>query len=341
MASLANAMRMGICHNSWIILRFPQFRGRIRYHSVGTLYSMTLNPQLKTFVGLRASLDDPRVVHVLGGGLAFALYQLVLAFALQALGSVRDANLLPLELLVFALLGTCLYLYSTVSAARSQVLSPVNLRADEERKLYSARIAAHLSKKLAAFCQGIDHSLAAIMFFTRAQLGRKVSPQLERDLREVMERIDQVQLLVSEMQRSVREVDSIDSRDALRAVDNDNLEPMPSIPIPDSVDEYQGAQGLFSLRKTARKVIVLPITVSYVGEESELRFHTYTLNLCEEGACIVFSGNDLGSQSDIGIQMPEEFEAKARIRWIQPPRENSFRLAGIEFLDRRVKMAVL
>jgi hypothetical protein len=179
------------------------------------------------------------------------------------------------------------------------------------------------------------------MFFTRAQLGRKASPQLERDLREVMERIDQVQLLVSEMQRSVREVDSIDSRDALRAIDSDNLEPTPSIPLPDSIGEYQGAPGLYSLRKTARKVIVLPITVSYAGEESQLQFHTYTLNVCEEGACIVFSGNDLGSQSDIGIRMPEEFEVRARIRWIQPPRENSFRLAGIEFLDRRARVATL
>ncbi len=67
------------------------------------------------------------------------------------------------------------------------------------------------------------------MFFTRAQLGRKASPQLERDLREVMERIDQVQLLVSEMQRSVREVDSLDSRDALvAAIDNEALEPAAS-----------------------------------------------------------------------------------------------------------------
>lgn len=303
---------------------------------------MISNHQPKTVLGLRGSFDDPRVAHVVGGILAFASYQLVLAFAFQALRLVRDTSLFPLELLVFALLTTCLYLYSTVSTLRSQVLSPVNLRADEERRLHSARIASYLSKRLASFCQGIDHSLAAIMFFTRAQLGRKASPQLERDLREVMERIDQVQLLVSEMQRSVREVDSLDGRNALvAALDNEALEPAASVRVPDSVDEYQGASGLYSLRKTARKVIVLPITVSYRGEETQLQFHTYTLNLCEEGACIVFSGNDLGSQSDIGIQMPEEFEAKARIRWIQPPRENSFRLAGIEFLDRRAKIATL
>ena len=304
---------------------------------------MTPNQEPKTFVGLRGSLDDPRIAHVLGGVLAFASYQVILAIGLQALGLVRDVSLFPLELLVFALLAACLYLYSTVSTLRNQVVSPMNLREQMNNEgIHSARIAAYLSKKLAAFCHGIDHSLAAIMFFTRAQLGRKGSPQLERDLREVMERIDQVQLLVSEMQRSVREVDSLDGRDALVGpIDKEDSEPPASIPIPDPVGEYQGTPGLYSLRKTARKVIVLPITVSYAGVESQLQFHTYTLNVCEEGACIVFSGNDLGSQSDIGVQMPEEFEAKARIRWIQPPRENSFRLAGIEFLDRRVKVAAL
>ncbi len=303
---------------------------------------MALNQEPKTFVGLRASFEDPRIAHVLGGVVAFVSYQLVVVFLLQVAGFVRDASLFPLELLVFSLLTACLYLYSIASTLRNRAASPMNPPADEQRRQHSARIAAHLSKKLAAFCQGIDHSLAAIMFFTRAQLGRKGSPQLERDLREVMERIDQVQLLVSEMQRSVREVDSIDNRDALRVTtDDDYSEPPASIPIPDPVGEYQGTPGLYSLRKTARKVIVLPITVSYAGVESQLQFHTYTLNVCEEGACIVFSGDDLGSQSDIGVQMPEEFEAKARIRWIQPPRENSFRLAGIEFLDRRVKVAAL
>jgi hypothetical protein len=203
--------------------------------------------------------------------------------------------------------------------------------------LQSAQIAAYLSKKLKGFSQGIDHSLSAIMFFARAQLGHKASPQLERDLREVMERIDQVQLLLSEMQRSV--VVSLDDTDALIAAAGGNsAEPAATIPIPDSVDEYKGAAGLYSLRKTARKVVILPITVSYASEESQLQFHSYTVNVCEEGACIVFSGNDLGGQAEIGVQMPQEFSARARIRWIQPSRENSFRLAGIEFLDRRVKV---
>jgi hypothetical protein len=304
---------------------------------------MTTKRQANATVSLPGSLDDPRLAHVLRGILAYASYQLILSIVLQVLGLGRNLSLFPLELLVFALVTVCLSLYSTVSALRYQVIAQRDQSADEQRRLQSAQIAAYLSKKLKAFCLGIDHSLSAIMFFTRAQLERKASPQLQRDLREVMERIDQVQLLVSEMQRSVGNIGSLDSTAALiAALGSDSAEPAATIPIPDSVDEYKGAAaGLYSLRKTSRKVVILPITVSYASEESQLQFHTYTVNVCEEGACIVFSGNDLGSQTEIGIQMPQEFTARARIRWIQPSRENSFRLAGIEFLDQRVKVAAL
>ena len=298
--------------------------------------------QPKTTVRLLASLDDPRLAHVLRGIVAFVSYELVLSIVLQVLGLGRNVSLFPLELLVFALVTVNLSLYSTLSALRNQVIAQKEQGADEQRRLHSAQIAAYLSKKLKGFCQGIDHSLSVIMFFTRAQLGRKASPQLERDLREVMERIDQVQLLVSEMQRSVGNIGSLDSTAGLAAaLGSDSAEPASTIAIPDAVDEYKGATGLYSLRKTSRKVVILPITVSYLSKESELQFHTYTVNVCEEGACIVFSENDLGSQTEIGIQMPQEFAARARIRWIQPSRENSFRLAGIEFLDQRVKVAAL
>jgi hypothetical protein len=303
---------------------------------------MTAKNQPNTIVSVLGSFDEPRLGHFLWGILAFASYQLILSIVLRARGLGRNLSLFPLELLVFALVTICLSLYSTVSALRKEMLAQNSQRADEQRVLQTAQIASFLSKKLKGFCQGIDHSLSAIMFFTRAQLGRKASPQLERDLREVMERIDQVQLLVSEMQRSVGNIGSLDSAGALMAAPgSDSAEPVASIPIPDSVDEYKGAAGLYSLRKTARKVVILPITVSYASEERHLQFHSYTVNVCEEGACIVFSGNDLSSQAEIGIQMPQEFSARARIRWIQPSRENSFRLAGIEFLDQRVKVAAL
>jgi len=305
---------------------------------------MIAKNQPKTTVGLLGPLEQPRVAYLLIviGILAFASYELILPVVLQAFGLGRNLSLFPLELLVFALVTVCLSLYSTVSALRNQVIAQQDQGANQQLRLQSAQIATYLSKKIKAFCQGIDHSLSAIMFFTRAQLGRKASPQLERDLREVMERIDQVQLLVSEMQRSVGNIGSLDSTAALvAALGSDSAEPAATITIPDSVDEYKGGAGLYSLRKTSRKVVILPITVNYASEQSQLQFHTYTVNVCEEGACIVFSGNGLGSQTEIGIQMPQEFTARARIRWIQPSRENSFRLAGIEFLDQRVKVAAL
>lgn len=299
----------------------------------------TSRNQAKAIADFMGALYDPRAGHVFWGIVAFSSYQLVLSIVLQTLGLARNFSLLPLELLVFALAATCIWLYSTVSALRSQLSKPPAQNEDEQRRLHSARIAAYLSKRLGALCQGINHSLAAIMFFARAQLGRKASPQLERDIREVMERIDQVQLLVSEMKRSVENLDSLDSSNNLLAVRGRDLdEPLPTINLPDSVDEYKGASGLYSLRKTARKAVVLPITVSYSSDENQLQFHTYTVNVCEEGACIVLSTDDLAGQSEIGIQMPQDVATKARIRWIQPARENSFRLAGIEFIDQRVRV---
>src|SRR5258706_7834058 len=171
--------------------------------------------QPKGPASLLGALDDPSAAHVLWGVLAFVSYQLVLSIVLQAFGLARNLSLFPLEFLVFALVATCLSLYSTLSAQRNQLLVPTKQAADEERRLESARIAAYLSRKLRTFCQGIDHSLSAIMFFARGQLGHKASPLLERDLREVMERIDQVQLLVSEMQRSVENLGSLDTANAL------------------------------------------------------------------------------------------------------------------------------
>jgi hypothetical protein len=294
--------------------------------------------QPKAIAGL---IGNSRTREIYWGILAFATYQSLLSIVLQTLGLARNLSLLPLELLVFALIAVCLSLYSTVLMLRGQVSATINQDADEHLRIHTIRIGTYLSKKLGALCQGIDHSLSAIMFFARAQLGRKVSPHLERDLREVMERIDQVQLLVSEMQRSVENLDSPDTSNALLATANDAAEPPSDVAVHESVDEYRGASGLYSLRKMARKAVILPITVSYASEASQLQFDTYTVNVCEEGACIVFSGSDLGSQSEIGVQMPQQFSAKAKIRWIQPSRENSFRLAGIEFLGQRVKVATL
>jgi len=287
--------------------------------------------------GFFGPVDYSLAIHIFCGLLAFALYQLVKFFTLSTLGLARNPSLFPFELLIFSLLAVCLSLYSTISRLRSQPTAVGNRQSEDARKLHSAQLAS-ISKRLTTFCLGIDHSLSAIMFFARAQLGLSPSPHLERDLREVMERIDQIQLLVSEMQRSLENLGPPDSADTVGADLHRNTESL-AVPTPESVGEYNGAGGLYCLRKTARKTVIRPIKVSYSTEETNLQFDTYTVNVCEEGACIVFSGNDLGIQSEIGIQMPEEFEAKARIRWIQPAKEKAFRLAGIEFLDHRVKVA--
>ena len=90
------------------------------------------------------------------------------------------------------------------------------------------------------------------------------------------------------------------------------------------------------LRKSSRKVLILPITVRFVRDSSSLEFQTYTVNVCEDGACIIFSGEQVGSETTVAIRMRENFETKACIKWIHPATKNSFRLAGVEFLDKKV-----
>jgi hypothetical protein len=228
---------------------------------------MAAKNQPKTTVSLPASLDDPPLAHVLRGILAYAI---VSAHSVHRSASPRTGSQFepfPIGITSIRARNSVSLLVLKCFGVALPVIAQRDQSADEKARLQSAQIAAYLSKKLKAFCHGIDHSLSAIMFFTRAQLGRKASPQLERDLREVMERIDQVQLLVSEMQRSVGNIGSLDSTAALvAALGSDSAEPAATITIPDSVDEYKGAAGLYSLRKTSRKVVILPITVNYASE---------------------------------------------------------------------------
>ena len=115
------------------------------------------------------------------------------------------------------------------------------------------------------------------------------------------------------MQRSVGNIGSLDSTAALIAALGSDSEPVATIAIPDSVDEYKGAAGLYSLRKTSRKVVILPITVSYVSEESQLQFHTYTVNVCEEGACIMGTNYNFESAfENVMHKNVEQFDAEWR-----------------------------
>src|SRR5690349_1691869 len=116
-------------------------------------------------------MGNSRTREIYWGILAFATYQSLLSIVLQTLGLARNLSLFPLELLVFALIAVCLSLYSTVLMLRGQVSATINQDPDEQRRIHAIRIGTYLSKKLGALCQGIDHSLSAIMFFARAQLG--------------------------------------------------------------------------------------------------------------------------------------------------------------------------
>src|SRR5262249_32840794 len=170
--------------------------------------------------------------------------------------------------------------------------------------------------------------------------------QKARDLREIAERIDQVQLLLKEMQFSADSELGKETFAELPQV-NDSAADNPAAAFAKDADlgeanSHENARSWLkptaSLRKSARKVLILPVTVRFVRAESDLEFQTFTVNICEEGACIIMSSNFLVQEEIIDVQMPPEFTAQARLKWIQPVGTNSFRLGGIEFLGSKFKV---
>jgi hypothetical protein len=276
--------------------------------------------------------------HFVWGGLAFLIYEISVGSLMRYLDKARLAPLFFLELFVFALVSTGLLLYSKVLALEG---SRANFAAEgmlHRHHAERARFENLLSEKLDTLSGGIEQSLSAIMFFSRAQLAKATSSQMERDLREVMERIDQIQFLLEEM----RQVAGWRDTEPAGALASPTSQPGKSLgPHFDRQREFRHTDRVLALRKSARKVVILPITVDYMHSDTQLKFHTYTVNICESGACILFSGQDLDEEAMIGLQMPREIQAQARIRWVQPSRENSFRLAGVEFIDHRVEVKSL
>jgi PilZ domain len=232
----------------------------------------------------------------------------------------------------------CLFLYSKLCAleASRAGLAPASETENLRRKIAQREFL--VSRRIVTFSEGIEQSLSAIMFFARVQLGSAANPQTHRDLREVMERIDQIQLLLHELQQSVK---SGDTSDAVES--SSEITALPAVVSSDAAlgsdqeMEFRQAMKALSLRKSARKVVIMPITVTYLDNDTQMRFQTYTVNVCEDGACIVFSEQSLDNKTLIGIQMPKEFRTQANIRWTQPSQENSFRLAGVQFVDRQVE----
>ena len=289
--------------------------------------------------GFRSAAPLPQLAW---GSLAFLIYEVSIGSLMSYLDKVRPVSVFFLELLVFALAATAMVLYSRVLALETERGSFSSEETLGRHHAERTRFESRLSEKLETLSGGIEHSLSAIMFFARAQLAKAPSPQMERDLREVMERIDQIQFLLEEVREAVDWRDSEPSGAFSSAQGSPAGPPGKSLgPHLDRQKEFRHSNKTLSLRKNARKVVILPITVNYEHSDTQLRFHTYTVNICEGGACILFSGQDLDEKTLVGLQMPREIQAQAWIRWVQPSVENSFRLAGLEFINHRVEVKSL
>lgn len=281
--------------------------------------------------------------HFIWGSLAFLIYEVSVGSLMNYLGTFRHPAMLFIEFFVFGVVSLCLFLYSRACALEAEEAVRPRDESLEHRQREMAQLERLLSHRIGTFSECIQQSLAAIMFFVRAQLVRAADSQMERDLREVMERIDQIQLLLDELQQSVSSGALLDASKGqgegkVLAATLSSAFPAGE---PGWQREFKPVNSTFSLRRSARKVVILPITVSYSNEETQMNFDTYTVNVCEDGACIVFSEQNLDDKALIGIQMPREFQTQARIRWVQPSRENAFRLAGVQFIDRQIEVKSL
>jgi len=273
--------------------------------------------------------------------LAFLLFELCLNFLLELLDLSRSRGFIVPEFLLFVSVSGVIFsytLWSQQNVSTQKALSLGLSRLQEQNKLKSSY--RGLVRKLDSISDGIIESLSAIMFFTRAHLVGAENTQKARDLREIAERIDQVQLLLKEVQSAVDgEFGKETSTDlpGSNASSNGNpkellvqFEDLRKVNLTE--DEKGALKSALSLRKSARKVLILPVVVRFVQAENNLEFQTFTVNVCEEGACIILSSSFLAEEEIIDIQVPPEFAAQARLKWIQPVGTNSFRLGGIEFL---------
>jgi hypothetical protein len=273
--------------------------------------------------------------HFLHGFLAFVVFELCLSSLFRALDLSRSRGFILGEFLLFSSVSGLTYAYALLSEqnARAQrALSHGLSRLQEHSELRNSY--QGLIRRLRNVSAGIQESLSAIMFFTRAHLVGAENTQKARDLREIAERIDQVQLLLKEMQSSVNgELETAEmGSPSLELPDPAQAQGLSK---PDQEEVRNWVKPASSLRKSARKVLILPVVVRFVQADNSLEFQTFTVNVCEEGACIILSSSLLAQEEVIEVQVPPEFAARAKLKWIQPVGTNSFRLGGIEFLDSK------
>ena len=269
------------------------------------------------------------------GILAFTIYELSFFFILDTLHLKRNPLVFFVELVIFGLVCTCLYFHSRLSLLNARRSSQTSEFGFRKRFETLARSHDERSANLVTLSQGIEQSLSAVMFFARAHLAKSGNSQLQRDLMEVMERIDQIQMLLREMKIPVGSINSREAQGFLNeAKYSGNLKDA-NKGVGSIFVAMNTSSPVFSLRKSARKTQIIPITVQYSSTDTRLEFQSYTVNTCESGACIVFSDQGIVEDTVIDFRIPSEFQSRAVIKWVQPSRANAFRLAGIEFLDSR------
>ncbi|HKZ42900.1 MAG TPA: hypothetical protein VJ044_18215 [Candidatus Hodarchaeales archaeon] len=270
------------------------------------------------------------------GILAFFVYEIVIFLLLELFNLNRNPFVFWVELVIFGLVCSCLYLYSRVNLLSAFQTSDFSDSEFKDKYNSVVQFQKENSVRLETFANGIEQSLSAVMFFARVHLARSGNPQLQRDLMEVMERIDQVQLLLREMKFPLNLSKGSDVQGSSSLQSFDPREFWESGKSTGSQYAEGGVSpAVFSLRKSARKTQIIPITVHYSHADRKLEFQSYTVNTCDSGACIVFSDQGITEDTIIEFQIPSEFQSRAQIKWIQPLRANTFRLAGIEFLDNR------
>ena len=274
---------------------------------------------------------------VIGWGiLAFTSYELLIFLLLDTLRLKRNPLVFFVELFIFGLVSASLYFHLRVNLHRTHRSSHASDSGFRHRFETLARSHDERSTKVATLSQGIEQSLSAVMFFARAHLASSGNSQLQRDLMEVMERIDQVKLLLREMNVPLIFSSDAETQGFFSSESKNSGEAREDSRELESL--FNGMSTLnpvFSLRRSARKTQIIPIIIHYSSSDTRLEFNSYTVNTCESGACIVFSDQGITEDTIIEFRIPSEFQSRAAIKWVQPLSPKAFRLAGIEFLDSR------
>jgi hypothetical protein len=265
---------------------------------------------------------------------AFLACEVLQAAVFSLLSLSRPPGFIFMEFVAFAAVAGVLYFqdHAQLLNIRQQSLMRELSTQQKLSRMRPARL--NIFENLFRLSEGVAESLSAIMLYARTKMTQSPQPVESRDLKEVMERVDQVQLLVQEMSQLTRE-NFLESR-SQESSSKGSLSLLG-----DSSVGYAGKNWpklTQSLRRNSRQVSVLPATIRLKEGEVDLEFQTYTVNISEQGACILFSSESLMEDGTIGIALPADFSSRARIRWIRSPQNNSFRLAGVEFEGVRFSM---